>query len=265
MALRVILDGYRTPAENMAIDEAILQNRWRVSYDTLRIYRWRPSGVSLGRSQPFEAVDWEESQRLGFQVVRRPTGGGALLHWEEGEVTYSVVLSEDHSLYSMTVDESAMVIAGGVKEALLQMGVAGVTLAGESDRSRAEACYLRRGSSDVLIGGRKVSGSAQVRSGGILQHGTLLLDFNPELWGRVIRNTDTSELSRRVTSLREVDVRVQPPMVEKYLVRGFTSVLGTTYFYGDLTPGEKVLFPRLLEKYSSDEWNLERRLELTSV
>ncbi|MEB3859818.1 MAG: lipoate--protein ligase family protein, partial [Desulfurococcales archaeon] len=122
--LRVIIDGPRDPRVNMAIDEAILRLRSRVGYDTLRLYTWRPTGVSLGRRQNAEAaIRLEEASKMGFVVVRRPTGGGALLHVEGGEVTYSLVLSSEHPVYSASIDESAAMIAEGVAEALRMLGL----------------------------------------------------------------------------------------------------------------------------------------------
>ncbi|MFN4046640.1 MAG: biotin/lipoate A/B protein ligase family protein, partial [Acidilobaceae archaeon] len=79
--LRVIVDGPRDPQLNMAIDEAIARTRIQVDYDTLRLYMWLPSGVSLGRGQDvLKSVNIEAIGKLGFKLVRRPTGGAALLH-----------------------------------------------------------------------------------------------------------------------------------------------------------------------------------------
>ncbi|MFZ8795675.1 MAG: lipoate--protein ligase family protein, partial [Acidilobaceae archaeon] len=108
MSLRVIVDGPRDPQLNMAVDEAIARLRYTVGYDTLRLYMWLPSGVSIGRRQDARrSARLEEVERLGFKLVRRPTGGAALLHPQDDEVTYSVVLSSNHPLYSMDVASSA--------------------------------------------------------------------------------------------------------------------------------------------------------------
>ncbi len=238
--LRVVVDGYRDPIYNMALDEAILRLRSRVGFDTLRVYMWRPSGVSIGRSQDFfSALNLQCISRLGFTPVRRPTGGGALLHREGYEVTYSVVLSSRHPLYSLDVASSAVEIAKGVLGALSRLGVE-PSISGSYVPSDTPLCYFRRGSSDVLIGGRKISGSAQYRIGdALLQHGTLLIDLDPEEWSCVIRGVDKDVLLDRVTSLRSLGIEASLEEVVEAVVQGFIGVVGgEDYFYGSLTPEE---------------------------
>ena len=80
----------------MAVDEALLR-AWRPGAPVVvRLYSWSPTALSLGRSQRLEEVDVAAAEALGWCVVRRPTGGGALVHPEGGEVTYSVVMPVDH-------------------------------------------------------------------------------------------------------------------------------------------------------------------------
>jgi lipoate-protein ligase A len=179
MSLRVIVDGPRDPQLNMAVDEAIARLRYTVGYDTLRIYMWLPSGVSIGRRQDARrSVRLEEVERLGFKLVRRPTGGAALLHPQDDEVTYSVALSSNHPLYSMDVASSAARIAEGIAIAVRRLGLE-ASVRGLGEPWSSSFCYVSPGSSDVTIGGRKVSGSAQRRDWGvILQHGTLLLRYD---------------------------------------------------------------------------------------
>ncbi|MCE4612292.1 MAG: lipoate--protein ligase family protein [Desulfurococcales archaeon] len=256
--LRVVIDGPRDPRVNMAIDEAVLRLRKRVGYDTLRIYTWKPTGVSLGRRQDARAaVDLAEAERRGFIVVRRPTGGGALLHADGGEVTYSIVVSDSHPLYSMSIDESASAIARGVVEALRILGVeAGI--GGYRGVGEAALCYLRTGSSDVTINGRKVSGSAQLRShGALLQHGTLLLEFEPSVWSSVIRVDDEGVLGS-ITSLAGEGLRLPLSRVIRAMVNGFSTALEAEVIYSTLSPEEVEEAIRLYEsKYSTREWNLE--------
>lgn len=146
--LRIVVDGPRHPAYNMAMDEALLLLRGEVDYDTLRIYKWSPPGVSLGRGQPADAIDLEEIEKFGGVVVRRPTGGGALLHWEE--LTYSVVLSKEHPLAKLEVPESAAAIAKGVARAVESLGIE-VGVKGGLGSGKDNLCYMRTGSSDVLV------------------------------------------------------------------------------------------------------------------
>ncbi|TRM82809.1 lipoate--protein ligase family protein, partial [Sulfolobus sp. A20-N-G8] len=140
--LRVIIDAVRDPQYNMAIDEAIMRSRKNVNYDTLRLYMWSPSGVSLGRAQSAErTVNLNAIKELGYKLVRRPTGGGALLHPENYEITYSVVLSLEHKIGKLSVDESASEIAKGILNALTILG-RDVRIKGLGDREKHNLCYL---------------------------------------------------------------------------------------------------------------------------
>ncbi|HIQ13549.1 MAG TPA: lipoate--protein ligase family protein [Thermoprotei archaeon] len=246
--LRIILDIYRDPLVNMAVDEAIFRYRGNVDYDTIRIYMWRPSGVSIGKSQDIhETLYLDCIERYGYIPVIRPTGGGALLHMEGGEVTYSVVLGRENPIYNFDIQRSSIEIAKGVYNALYRLGVE-AGLSGEYRSSGEPLCYFRRGSSDILIGGRKISGSAQLRDGdALLQHGTLLLKVDPYIWSCVIRDVDPSRFRDKVVSLSDLDIDLPLSKVYMELVNGFIEVFGDEYFYGSLSSEEVELVSKLLE------------------
>ena len=259
--LRVIIDGPRDPRMNMAIDEAIARSRRRKDFDTLRLYMWLPSGVSLGRRQSFhETVVLDEIIRRGYVYVRRPTGGAALLHPAFRELTYSVVLSSNHYLYSMDVASSAAKIAEGIAGAInalgLEAGVRGLGGGGE-----ARFCYLNPGSSDVMILGRKISGSAQRREwGSLLQHGTILLEYDPEDFTSVIRVSDEEKIyaTQRIAGLRDFIRDLDLERLVELVIDSMRKVLGyEDFFVGGLESDEMRLAIDLFnKKYSSDEWNI---------
>jgi lipoate-protein ligase A len=260
-SLRVIFDGPRDPQLNMAIDEALARYRNRVEHDTLRLYMWLPSGVSIGRRQnAVEVVNMDEIKRLGYKLVRRPTGGAALLHPQDQEVTYSLVVSSENELYRLDVARSAARIAEGIALAVRRLGAeAGVR--GFGDPGSSIYCYVNPGSSDVLVGGRKISGSAQRRDwGAILQHGTLLLSYNHELFIKVIRVGDVEDLEarERVVGLLDLVGRIEISDIYTALAEGFAEALGYgDLIYRSLEPGELSLAMKLYsEKYSRDEWNI---------
>jgi len=247
--LRIILDYYRDPIVNMAVDEAIHRYRTMVDFDTLRIYMWRPSGVSIGRSQDIHDTLYLECiWRYGYLPVVRPTGGGALLHMEDGEVTYSVVLGSGHPIFDLDVQTSSMEIVKGVYNALSILGVE-ADISGEF-RSRGEPlCYFRRGSSDILIKGMKISGSAQMRDGNaLLQHGTLLTKFIPEIWSCVIKDVDVNSIRDRVVSLSDLGIKTSVKEIYNALVEGFLEVFGGDFFYGSLLPEEVEIVDELIKK-----------------
>ena len=156
-------------AWNMAIDEAILQARIADKVpNTLRFYRWQPSAVSIGRNQnPSSEVYLETAKQLGVDVVRRASGGGAVYHDFEGEVTYSVV-AKVSDLGSADVTTVYTKIYGAVTDALRLLGV-------PADFSSGDA----KNCPNLTVNGKKISGSSQTISRGVvLQHGTVLVNVN---------------------------------------------------------------------------------------
>ncbi len=173
---RLIYDLPTPGVRNMAVDEAILA---AVSAGkmppTLRLYRWSPVCLSLGYGQRVADVDFERLAALGWEVVRRPTGGRAILHADE--LTYSVALPADHPLAAGSVVESYRRISAALMAALSSLGAA---VAAERREQPAGAvgpvCFETPSHYEITVEGRKLVGSAQVRRrGGILQHGSLPL------------------------------------------------------------------------------------------
>ncbi|RLF89943.1 lipoate--protein ligase family protein, partial [Thermococci archaeon] len=149
------------PEVQMAIDEAIMRARieGRVP-DTVRLYVFKPSSVTIGRFQSVKHdVNLEKAKELGIPVVRRITGGGSVFHDEYGEITYSMVMGEDYHPALKNIQESYRFLAGPLVDALKDLGL------------NAEFSGLN----DIVVNGKKISGSAQTRRKGvILQHGTFM-------------------------------------------------------------------------------------------
>jgi len=249
---RLLKTGAGTAFWNMAVDEAMLRARaeGRVP-NTVRFYTWRPSAVSIGFFQSLaHEVDLEECRRLGVDVVRRVTGGGAVYHDSFGEVTYSVVASEA-DLRRLSPDPS---IQGSYR--LLCSGIVmGLRLLG------VEAEF--RPVNDVLVAGRKISGSAQTRRGGaVLQHGTLLLKSDLaamfkvlKVSGEKLKDKALKAAEDRVTNLfKELGRELSVEEVVEALKRGFEAALNVELVEGALTPFEVELARELTSKYSSKEW-----------
>jgi lipoate-protein ligase A len=160
-------------AENMATDEALLERANRSGESFLRLYRWDPPCLSLGRNEPAR-------ERPGIATVRRPTGGRAV--WHEHEVTYAVAAP---IIIFGRLRDAYRAIHEQLAAALRSLG-ADVTLAADRPtrplRDRPNACFAETVGGEVLAGGRKVIGSAQVRRGAaFLQHGSILLDGSDEM------------------------------------------------------------------------------------
>lgn len=190
----------RSGPDNMAIDQALLEEADRSGEGFLRLYRWAPASLSFGRNEPAAArYDRDLIERRGIGVVRRPTGGRAV--WHEHEVTYAV--AAPNALFG-SLRQSYCAIHERLARALRSLG-ADVSLANrptDQPTSRLTGpCFSSPVSGEVLVNGRKVVGSAQVRLGSaFLQHGSILLDGSQDIVRDVSRQTSAI---RNETTLRE--------------------------------------------------------------
>ena len=255
MALwRVLRTGYSSAAMNMAIDQAVMEARreGRV-HNTLRVYQWEPSAVSIGYFQGIEEeVDLNACKKHGVDVVRRLTGAGAVFHDKKGEVTYSIIFGEGDVELPGPVKDSYPILCSGIVDGLERLGI--------------EAGF--RPINDIVVGEKKISGSAQTRRWGcILQHGTLLYDVDPRLMftllrvpNEKIRDKMIAAVEERVTSVRhETGGIVSIQEVEEALIEGFANVLDMDVSSEDLSPGEMERAEELARNvYASREWNFRR-------
>jgi lipoate-protein ligase A len=172
----LIVDAHgRSGAENMALDEALLDDAGRSGRAFLRLYCWDPPTLSFGRNEPTVALyDQDQIERRGIAVVRRPTGGKAV--WHEHELTYAVAapIAKFGSLRG-----AYRTIHTRLAAALRSLGADVVLASGRPavrPSDRATACFASPVGGEILVGGRKLVGSAQVRRGAaFLQHGSILL------------------------------------------------------------------------------------------
>jgi lipoate-protein ligase A len=191
----------------MAIDQTLLERasageRW------LRLYGWAPACLSFGRHEPAaRRYDAARIAALGMDVVRRPTGGRAV--WHAREVTYTVACPGGLA----SLRESYLEIHGMIREALRSLGVpAEIAPPGGATRVDAGACFARPVGGEIVVGGRKVVGSAQLRQGdALLQHGSILLGNDQSPVGAVTLGAVPPDLAQPLhsivgTSLEEGDI-----------------------------------------------------------
>ncbi len=275
MPWRVIDSGAADAARNMATDEAImLAHGAGEAPPTLRFYGWRPAAVSLGYFQRAVAeIDLDACRERGIDVVRRLTGGRAVLH--DIELTYSVVVREDHPGVPATITAAYHWFSSGLSAGLQRLGVAaGMNIPraayGQSIRPRhaSAACFDAPAHYELTCAGRKLAGSAQVRQGGvILQHGSLLLGFDAATVAAILRLPSPAEraataamLAARAVAIDEVLGRV--PAWEELtaaLTAGFAEALADEFIPAALTAAEEATAVRLAaDKYGQDSWNLRR-------
>ncbi|MEO7985425.1 MAG: lipoate--protein ligase family protein [Gemmatimonadales bacterium] len=190
----------RTPRPgwaNMAIDQTLLE-RAAVGERWLRLYGWAPSCLSFGRHEPASRrYDAARIAALGMDVVRRPTGGRAV--WHDREVTYTVACPGGLG----SLRESYTAIHSMIRDALRSLGVpAELAPPHAAAGVDAGACFATPAGGEIMVAGRKVVGSAQLRQGdALLQHGSILLGDDQERVGAVTRGLAPADLAAPLRSI----------------------------------------------------------------
>lgn len=232
---------------NMAIDEAVSESVRAGGPPTIRFYAWKPSAVSIGYFQSLEKeVDAAACAGAGVDIVRRRTGGGAVYHDQDGEITYSVIAREE--LFPKDIIASYHVICGWVVDSLSILGI------------RSEF----RPINDIIAGGKKISGNAQTRRQGVLlQHGTILHSVDVGRMFSLLKVPDEKIRDKMIATVKErvtsVDAQCGAGKDELYraLVKGFTE--GKDFKEGALTEEELSRAGALASaRYRSAEWNRMR-------
>jgi lipoate-protein ligase A len=255
------LDG----ALNMALDEALLLGRLRGSAPpTLRFFAWRPPTISLGYGQPLDhRIDVAAAVALGIGLVRRPTGGSAILH--EGpdlELTYSVAASAGDFDGASDLLETYRWIGAALAAGIRRVGapVEMVPVQPSDPTAMPTFCFARTGSYELEIAGLKVVGSAQRRQGaGFLQHGAVMLGSAPDRLRRVFP-AERDPLAGMTTLETVLHRRPSFDETMAALADGFREAHGLDLSPGGLAAGEMELAESLVrEKYGTERWTRSGR------
>jgi lipoate-protein ligase A len=219
--LQVQIDGARSGEANMARDAELLEQHRAGDDPVLRIYRWDPPAVTIGYNQDMGDFDTGAVAAAGFGLVRRPTGGRAILHAEE--LTYAVIGTSPGPLFGGSLHETYMKINEALLDFLRGLGIEADISEGESrEQMRGLVCFKSAGRHEVSVQGRKVIGSAQRRRGDVfLQHGSILagpahlklLDFLPgpgDRDGLARATTDLAALLARPVGPADLDGLADP-------------------------------------------------------
>jgi lipoate-protein ligase A len=267
---RFIDSGLNDAATNMAMDEAILiaHSEGKVP-PTIRFYGWSPPTLTVGYFQKLEAeIDLEEVRRRKLGLVRRMTGGRAVLHADE--LTYSVIISEQEMPQS--VIEAYRQISEGLLYGFRSLGLDAhfsVPLSDEEKKQlknpRSAVCFDAPSWYELVVEGRKVAGSAQTRQKGVvLQHGSIPLTLDIDELFDVFKFSSEEvkqRLKRRfpqkavaINELRSAPATLAE--VKEAFRNGFALAFNTELVEGKLTKEEELLVQQLVkEKYGSDAWN----------
>ncbi len=260
---RFIDTGIDNGFSNMAIDEAMLgAHHHGFAPPTLRVYRWSPLTLSLGYFQNLERdVDQKRCSELGIDIVRRPTGGRAVLH--HNELTYSIVASEKYGLPN-SVEQSYRLLSQGLITTYRILGLEVCLVPYERGLSSA-ACFTSAGSADLTFQGRKIAGSAQFRKGdSVLQHGSLPISLDHQLLSSIlkfpsitVREKVLTAFNQKVTSISEIlGSQIGWQDLKEALFEGFQQALNIKLYKHTLTPEEINLSQELAKvKYNTFAWN----------
>jgi len=240
---------------NMAIDEAILQSRVEnLTSNTIRLYQWQPSAVSIGKNQnPNDTVYMDNCRKLGVDIVRRNSGGGTVFHDQTSELTYSVT-AQTCDLDATDITGVYTQIYAAITDALRLLGIPADFSAGD-----------QKNCPNLTVNTRKISGSAQtVKRNIVQQHGTLLLNVNLPLMFQLLRVNGINQCSaaaqvaeRKITSVQnELGHKVTAETAANALTQGFKAILKINLNPAQLTLYEQALAKKLYNsKYATDNWN----------
>lgn len=250
----------------MAVDESILEHIHRgESIPTLRLYSWNPPCLSLGHAQSFADVDVERLKANGWEVVRRVTGGRAILHTDE--LTYSVTGNIDEPVLSGGVLESYNRLAQALLFAIRELGLPVEIKEHISEPATLNlnpVCFEVPSTYEITVGGKKLIGSAQARKKeGVLQHGSLPLtgDLTRICQALVFRdeaardNASQRLLERATTVESTLGAKTDWETAAQTFVKGFEAQLGIHFQRGEMSASESERAEELVrEKYAHPSW-----------
>jgi len=230
----------------MARDEALIQSVSTGGPPTIRFWRWKPSAVSIGRFQSMDdEINLEKCKELGVDYIRRVTGGGAVYHDYDGEITYSIIAPE--GLVSKGITESYKEICGWIIN-----GLKAIEISSEF-----------KPINDIITNGKKISGNAQTRRQSVvLQHGTILYDLDVrkmfsllKVGADKISDKMIQAVEERVTCIKkQKDISYE----ETYEAIKNAFLEGKDFEESSWTEEELQNSEELKKKYKSEEWNFNR-------
>ena len=241
---RLLNTGALPGALNMAIDQALLKfHVLGLSPPTLRFYQWQPPAVSIGYFQEPEALNPSLCKSLGIDLIRRPTGGRAVLH--QNELTYSLVAGTREGI-PCSLSTAYHLICEGLLAGFRLIGIEAAVGREKLTGPPPEICFLRSSIGDIICQGKKFVGNAQMWSGSsLLQHGSIILEPQNEAWANLmVLNPDSeagfhADLESRTTSLLELlGSKIETHRIIAAIKKGMALILGVTFETGQLSPEE---------------------------
>lgn len=259
-------DGVRNMAVDSAVARAVGAGRQPA---TLRLYGWNPYCLSLGYGQRMREADTEALRIRGWDLVRRPTGGKAILHGDE--LTYSLCLPFDHPLACGDIVESYRRISVGLLRALAKLGLSATANPAhecELNEPAGPVCFVQPSHYEILFAGRKLIGSAQLRRQGVmLQHGTIPICGDVARICDVLSFESAAERKRQQARTRQRALTLAQALgrsptwdeVAAALETGFADALGLNIQPGELSAEEHAAAEALArDQFDNPDWTGKR-------
>ena len=263
---RLIIDSHGKGAWNMAVDEAILEFvAKKEKLPTLRLYAWDPYCLSLGHAQPIADVNRQALKAYGWGLVRRSTGGKAILHADE--LTYSIIAPIDEPRVCGTVMESYQRLSRALLNALKILGIQADSKPKESANRKIHenpVCFESPSDYEITSNGKKIIGSAQARRlQGVLQHGSI------PIFGDIARIVLTltcysveekkeaeNNLRFKAGTLKDIINETKSwQEIADAIIKGFSEELNIIFIQDSLSNGETIRAKELVQtKFGLDEW-----------
>lgn len=270
MKWRVLISGKLSPAENMAIDEALFSEVISGnSLPVLRFYDWEPASVSIGYNQIAEKeVDFAALEKFGFGFVRRPTGGRMVLH--QDEVTYSVIAPAKgrfRGSVTSSYSEISKALAVGLGKLDIHTDFERGVLNSEGQREHVNPCFNSVSKYELTYQGKKIVGSAQVRKEDcILQHGSILLNSDQNQIASLLPEIDDDRRKKIQNLMKKKTTAINLILSESVtfsdivqnLLAGFKDAWKEDEFVVNGSLSDEVkrkIFQLKKEKYNSIKWN----------
>lgn len=263
---RLLIHRPHHGAWNMAVDEALLESVYNgEGLPILRLYAWQPACLSLGHAQPFSEVNTEVVEAQGWGIVRRPTGGRAILHVDE--LTYAVIAPQADPRVKGGVLESYLRLSEALLEALRILGLqpqANETSAQLNTKQPNPVCFEVPSNYEITVSGKKLIGSAQARRrDGLLQHGALPLHGDLTRIISALTFADQAAqtkarqrlLAHATTVERELGTAPSWEQASQAFQKAFQEVLNLNLLPDEMTDQETQRAEELMrEKYTHPSW-----------
>ena len=263
---RLIINSPGEGAWNMAVDEAILEFvAKKVKLPTLRLYAWNPYCLSLGHAQPIADVDVQALKAYGWGLVRRPTGGKAILHADE--LTYSIIAPLDEPRVKGTILESYQRLSGALLTALKIIGIQADSKPKELTNRKLPLnpiCFEFPSDYEITSNGKKIIGSAQARRlQGVLQHGSIPLfgDIARIVPALTFNSTEEREQAQKnlrfnAGTLKDIIKETKSwQEISEAIIKGFSKELDIFFIQDSLSTEETLRAKELVQtKFGLNEW-----------